>query len=253
MLSILDPRQYPFIVSFGTLFLSIILMGLSSPGSLSWVSLQASPSAPIVKNELLNVSYRGVTSHGIEHFYNIFYAKDTSGFNRFAPPTRFTPREGAIIDASAPGAFCAQGTGDAAFPFTSPVLNISEDCLSLRVSRPKGATVASKLPVVVWIHGGGSALGTAYDQLYNPDGLIRQGKQNGQPIVFVAMNYRLGIFGFATNHALRKKKHGNVGLRDQRAALEWVRTVMVYLWLPNMLTSSRSKTISLRLEEIRIM
>ena len=203
-------------------------MGLSSPDSLSWVPFQAFPSTPIAKNERLNVSYKGVASHGVEHFYNLFYAKDTSGSNRFAPPTRFIPQEGAIVDASSPGAFCAQGTGDAAFPFTSPVLNISENCLSLRVSRPKGTTAGSKLPVVVWIHGGGSALGTAYDQLYNPDGLIRQGKQNGQPIVFVAMNYRLGIFGFATNKALRGKKHGNVGLRDQRAALEWVRQVILY-------------------------
>ncbi len=39
---------------------------------------------------------------------------------------------------------------------------------------------------------GGNALGTASDQLYRPDGLLKQAKANGQPIIFVGMNYRLG-------------------------------------------------------------
>ena len=223
MPSALDPPQRSFALPLGALLLSIFLVAWSSPDFVSWLLPEYLLSAPIAKNDRLNVSYRGVTSHGIEHFYNIFYAEDTSGPNRFAPPVRFAPTSGAIIDASAPGAFCAQGIGDAAFPFTSPTRNISENCLSLRVSRPRGIKTGSRLPVVVWIHGGGSALGTAYDQLYEPDGLIRQAKKNGQPILFVAMNYRLGIFGFATNKSLREKKHTNVGLRDQRAAFEWVK------------------------------
>jgi carboxylesterase type B len=44
-----------------------------------------------------------------------------------------------------------------------------------------------------------------------------------QPVIWVAINYRLGLFGFATSDAIVQAKHGNAGLRDQRAAMEWVR------------------------------
>ncbi|KAL8934882.1 MAG: hypothetical protein Q9211_004995, partial [Gyalolechia sp. 1 TL-2023] len=59
--------------------------------------------------------------------------------------------------------------------------------------------------------------------MFDPDGLVLQAEANGQPIIFVGINYRLGIYGYATSKALIDKKHTNVGLRDQRAAFEWVR------------------------------
>ncbi|KAL9112657.1 MAG: hypothetical protein Q9187_007740 [Circinaria calcarea] len=70
---------------------------------------------------------------------------------------------------------------------------------------------------------GGNALGSASDQLYRPDGLVQQASSNGQPVIFVGINYRLGIFGYATNKALKDANHTNAGLRDQRAAFDWVR------------------------------
>lgn len=176
----------------------------------------------LVRDEITGISYQGVVSNGNDNFFNIFYADDTSGPNRFAPPRRLYLPTGTLVDATAPGAVCPQGLGDAAFPFTSPVTNISENCLSLRITRPHGTAAGAKLPVVVWIHGGGFALGTTYDQLYDHGGLVRQASRNGQPIVFVGINYRLGMFGFAANGALRKSKHGNSGLRDQHAAFEWI-------------------------------
>lgn len=100
---------------------------------------------------------------------------------------------------------------------------MSENCLSLRIARPPGTRPGAKSPVAVWLHGGGHALGSAYEVLYEPDGLVRQAAADGQPLIFVAINYRLGFFGFATSQALVKTKHTNAGLRDQRAALEWVR------------------------------
>lgn len=162
------------------------------------------------------------SSSGVEHFQNIFYGEDTSGPNRFAPPVPTKPIRGSIVDATQPGAWCPQGLGDV-FPFTSRVTNVSEDCLSLRIARPSGTRPGAKLPVAVWLHGGGHALGSAYEILYEPDGLVRQAVADGQPLIFVAINYRLGFFGFATSQALIKTRHSNAGLRDQRAALEWVR------------------------------
>lgn len=180
--------------------------------------------APSVTDPSRDVRYVGTHSAdlAVEHFHNIFYAEDTSGPNRFAPPVPATPPRGSVIDATTPGAWCPQGTGDV-LPFTSRVTNISEDCLSLRVARLRGTGPGARLPVAVWLHGGGHALGSGEEVLYEPDGLLRQAGLDGRPLVFVAINYRLGIFGFATGRAMVAAGQTNAGLRDQRAALEWVR------------------------------
>lgn len=87
---------------------------------------------------------------GVEHFQNIFYAEDTSGPNRFAPPIPTRPAKGSVIDATNPGVWCPQGLGDV-LPFTSQVTDISENCLSLRIARPGGTRADAKLPVMVWL------------------------------------------------------------------------------------------------------
>lgn len=100
------------------------------------------------------ITYLGsLSSVGVEHFQNIFYADAPTGPRRFAAPVRTAPAKGSVIDATQAGAWCPQGTGDV-LPFTSTVTNISENCLSLRIARPKGTQETAKLPVVVWIHGG---------------------------------------------------------------------------------------------------
>lgn len=179
--------------------------------------------APVVTNSRLDVKYVGTRSDDltVELFHGIFYAQDTSGPNRFAPPVPVTPPRGSVIDATTPGAWCPQGTGDV-LPFTSRVSSISEDCLSLRIARLSGTRPSAKLPVAVWIHGGGHALGSGEEMLYEPDGLLRQAGLDGQPVIFVAINYRLGFFGFATSQAMINTGQTNAGLRDQRAALQWV-------------------------------
>ncbi|KAJ0418859.1 Alpha/Beta hydrolase protein [Aspergillus carlsbadensis] len=172
------------------------------------------------------ITYQGSRSAaGIEHFQNIFYAEEPTGQRRFAAPVPTNPEWGSVIDATRAGAWCPQGTGDI-LPFTSRVTNISENCLSLRIARPaerERRKYAKLLPVVVWIHGGGHALGSASDILYEPDGLVKLAAAEGLPLVYVGINYRLGLFGFAASGALRKTNDANAGLRDQRAALEWVR------------------------------
>ena len=110
-------------------------------------------SRPSVYNRLNDVTYIGSSVSGVEHFQNIFYAEDTSGLNRFAPPVPYSPTPGSVIDATQAGAWCPQGTG-AILPFTSKVVNVSENCLSLRIARPHNAKKDTKLPVLVWLHGG---------------------------------------------------------------------------------------------------
>ncbi|PWY80821.1 alpha/beta-hydrolase [Aspergillus sclerotioniger CBS 115572] len=176
---------------------------------------------PIVHDTGRDIKYIGSLSNEVEHFQNIFYAEEPTGSRRFAPPVPVQPPAGTVIDATSPGAWCPQGTGDI-LPFTSRVSNISENCLSLRIARPTGLK-DERLPVVVWLHGGGHALGSASEVLYNPEGLVKEAVVAGKPLIYVAINYRLGLFGFATSEAMVENKQTNAGLRDQRAALEWVR------------------------------
>ncbi|KAK0623778.1 Alpha/Beta hydrolase protein [Immersiella caudata] len=105
----------------------------------------------------------------------------------------------------------------------------SEDCLLLDVSVPKAAydaqvagTLAKPLPVMVWIHGGGYIEGAKNE--VNPAGLIAQSRRDGAPgVVFVAINYRLGLFGFPPRTQWMWDTASNAALLDQRLALEWVR------------------------------
>jgi para-nitrobenzyl esterase len=104
--------------------------------------------------------------------------------------------------------------------FIPPASPISEDCLYLNVWTPT-LNATEKLPVIVWIHGGGFIVGSGSCPIY--DGLDLAKKK----VVFVTVNYRLGVFGFLAHPALSlesgKKSSGNYGLLDQIAALKWVK------------------------------
>jgi len=95
---------------------------------------------------------------------------------------------------------------------------MSEDCLYLNVYTPV-KHASEKLPVMVWIHGGGFILGEA--ATYDGENLARLGA------VIVTINYRLGVFGFFAHPALAKQSEhgvsGNYGMLDQIAALKWVK------------------------------
>lgn len=95
-----------------------------------------------------------------------------------------------------------------------------EDCLTLNVQKPSNATTSSKLPVLACIFGGGFVSGST--QIYDGSSLIPKSNDLGSPIVYVAMNYRVGGFGFLTGEELQKESSTNLGLRDQRLALQWV-------------------------------
>jgi para-nitrobenzyl esterase len=103
--------------------------------------------------------------------------------------------------------------------FLIPKEPISEDCLYLNVWT--GATSAKeKRAVIVWIYGGGFASGGSAVPIYDGEAMAKKG------IVFVSINYRVGIFGFFAHPELTKgsgnNASGNYGLMDQVAALKWV-------------------------------
>ncbi len=149
---------------------------------------------------------RGSVEGEVESFRGIPFAAPPVGSLRWRAPQPPVPWAG-IRDASAFGPACTQA---------DDVLQ-SEDCLTLNVWRPAGAS-DKPLPVMVWIYGG--ALVHGRTALYPGDGLARQG------VVVVSMNYRMGRLGFFAHPAMSAEAPdeptGNFGYLDQVAALKWV-------------------------------
>ncbi|WP_295818843.1 carboxylesterase/lipase family protein [uncultured Deinococcus sp.] len=157
----------------------------------------------------------------VQQFLGIPYAAPPTGPNRWKAPQP-APTWTAPRDARTAGPICPQVV-IALFPVpgrTPGEILGSEDCLTLNVYAPQGATAASRLPVMVWIHGGSfvAGAGSSYDA-----SVLAQ--KNG--IVVVTLNYRLGPLGFLALPALDAEAQGgasgNYGLQDQQAALTWVK------------------------------
>lgn len=94
-----------------------------------------------------------------------------------------------------------------------------EDCLYLNVWAPPTAASGAKLPVIVFIYGGGGTIGSSGMALYDGEQVARHGA------VFVSMNYRVGALGFMAHPELTQEQgghSGNYGYLDQSAALKWI-------------------------------
>ena len=161
---------------------------------------------------------RGVIGEdGLKQYHGIPYAAPPVGDLRWAPTAPLAPWEG-VRDASAPGPACVQPQGQGGEFYGRSGFEMGEDCLTVNVwTRAEHEDDA--LPVMVWIHGG--ALVTGSSDEYRGELLTSKG------VVLVTANYRLGAFGFVAHPELSAENaagvSGNQGLRDQIAALEWVR------------------------------
>lgn len=175
----------------------------------------AAPAGPVATTASGQV--RGGIDGGIASWKGIPFAAAPVGPLRWRAPQP-APRWRGIKDANAYGHDCMQQPfgGDAAPLGTPP----AEDCLYLNVWKPAGA--AAKLPVVLWIYGGGFVNGGASPPTYAGDNLAKKG------VMVVSFNYRLGRFGTFAHPALTRANQdgglaGNFGYLDQIAALKWVR------------------------------
>jgi len=151
----------------------------------------------------------GVTSKGQTDYLDIRYAAPPVGALRWAPPQPPQP-SASTYQATRRGRECAQPS----FPKGGLMKGTSEDCLFLEVQEPAHVRPGSKLPVMVEIHGGGFLGEYRDDQGTN---FIHSG-----PVIYVYIEYRLGVFGFLADHALGAHS-GDYGLMDQQAALRWVK------------------------------
>ena len=153
---------------------------------------------------------------GASAYLGIPFAAPPVGALRWAAPQPVTPWPG-VRKATQFGARCMQARIFDDMIFRD---DVGEDCLYLNVWTPPGATASSRLPVMVWIYGGGFVAGSASEPRQDGTALSRKG------VVVVSMNYRLGVFGFLAHPELTKASSthasGNYGLLDQIAALTWV-------------------------------
>lgn len=103
------------------------------------------------------------------------------------------PDKGTSIDATSYGSACPQPLGPFDPPLLlTPIYEFSEDCLNLNVVRPNDTKAESKLPVMIYVHGGSFWVGSNQEASTTPDGLVLQSVEAQIPIIHVAINYRLG-------------------------------------------------------------
>ncbi|MFB9903171.1 carboxylesterase/lipase family protein [Allokutzneria oryzae] len=147
---------------------------------------------------------RGIATAKSRQFLGIPYAKPPVGALRWQLPQPPDKWDG-VRDASRMGPMCPQ-----AAPGGKPVL--TEDCLVLNVTTPRAQRPDQKLPVMVWLHGGGFTRDSG--NLYDTQRMADQGN-----VIVVTANYRLGVLGYLGLPGLAGS--GNFGLADQFAAVEW--------------------------------
>lgn len=162
---------------------------------------------------------RGATADGVTAWKGIPFAAPPVGELRWRAPQPVAKWSG-VKDATQYAHDCMQlpFPSDAAPLGTAP----AEDCLYMNVWKPANAAANAKLPVLVWIYGGGWVNGGSSPPTYSGARVASQG------VVFVSFNYRLGRFGAFAHPQLTKAnadggKIANYATLDQIAALEWVK------------------------------
>ncbi len=153
---------------------------------------------------------------GLRVLRGVPYAQPPKGDRRWKPPLPVADRQD-VLDATLPGNGCVQPARRATSIYDGWLPPTDEDCLSLDILAPEDA---DGLPVFVWIHGGSLTWGACSEPIYDGAALARRG------MVVVAINYRLGVFGWLAHPELSAESpdgvSGNYGLLDQIEALRWI-------------------------------
>ncbi len=176
----------------------------------SAITLAQSPQATTESGAI-----SGIRASGLSIYKGVPFAAPPVAGLRWRPPVHVAPWKGTRkADAFAPA--CMQV--GVSMPGETPPA-VSEDCLYLNIWTP-AKSAHQRLPVIVWIYGGGYISGSASMPLYWGDRLAQKG------VIIVTIAYRVGPLGFLAHPELtRESPHhssGNYGLMDQIAALEWV-------------------------------
>ena len=157
---------------------------------------------------------------GIKAYFGIPFAAPPVRENRWRAPQPVANWKG-VYNADKKQAECVQGLRSNNINHYFGDEDAAEDCLYLNIWAPGDAHAGARLPVVVWIYGGGFGGGSGGMAIYGGENLAKKG------VVYVTLNYRVGIFGFMAHpEATKESGHnasGNWGFLDQLAALQWVK------------------------------
>ncbi|KAH8672772.1 carboxylesterase-like protein [Tricladium varicosporioides] len=195
---------------------------------LSAISTLAQASTLTIKTSVGTVTgFINATVPHVRQFQGIPFASPPIGSLRWAPPTTSGLDCTTTIDATYQRATCSQTTATSKSLYSENVPQyystapFGEDCLYLNIYTPvdSNCTKDELLPVFVWIHGGGMNVGGIQTQYQLPMKWVERTRDH----IVVQINYRLNIFGFPNSAGLDPSGL-NLGIMDQRLALEWVRT-----------------------------
>ncbi|KAL6711805.1 hypothetical protein ACN47E_002848 [Coniothyrium glycines] len=195
----------------------------------------------ILHHPSLQCSLRGSPSACTTQFRNLKYASIPARYKNAIPNDTLQSASETIVDATRFGPSCPQKRGAQAWDVTL-VGNVqlrSEpgqcdtepmdefECLHLSVTVPRsaddmtGPQPEKPLPVFVWVHGGGLSMGSNNWPQYDLRKLVERSVKIGKPIVGVAINYRLNVFGFLASEEIGAA--GNMGFKDQVLAFRWIK------------------------------
>ncbi len=156
-------------------------------------------------------SFSDSASYSVYEYRGIPYAQALTAGDRWRLAKPATSLGSKVFKAYEFGAACPQ---QARFDLTEASFN--EDCLTLNIAKPVRSDNSEKLPVVIWIPGGGFLGGSS--NLYRLDKLAHEGQ-----IIVVSINYRVGALGFMPHPSIVEGWNGNLGLEDQRLAMQWIK------------------------------
>ena len=192
------------------LILAVCLLLAGTAGAQTFTDNQVKVDNGILQGSL--------ESSAVHIFKGIPFAQPPVGDLRWRPPQPAKDWPG-VRPATKFGPRAIQGTP--ASDTTIRTDQMGEDCLYLNVWTP-AKTAEEHLPVLVWFYGGGFQGGDGSEVRYDGESIAQRG------IVYVTVNYRLGIFGFMAHPELTQESphhaSGDYGLLDQNAALKWVQT-----------------------------
>jgi para-nitrobenzyl esterase len=181
----------------------------------------AGPMTPIASDPVTTASGKVAGTRlpsGVRAYLGVPYAKPPTQALRWQAPQPIA--WDGVWNADRKGAECIQVLRPHDINHYFGEEATSEDCLTLNLWTPADAKPADKLPVVVFIYGGGGTIGSAGMANYDGENVAKRGA------IYVNFNYRVGTLGFLAHPELTKEQgghSGNYGYLDQNAALKWVR------------------------------
>ncbi|KAF1999310.1 alpha/beta-hydrolase [Amniculicola lignicola CBS 123094] len=193
----------------------------------------------------LNCKLTGKTSKTTIQYRGIKYASIPGRWEESVSVDTLPVDEKGIFNATTFGPSCPQKKGAQAWDLTligNEILEVEEgqgdsekmnefECLHVNITVPKGLEEGDAggegrakgrlLPVFVWVHGGGLSMGSNSWPQYDLEKFVARSVQIGKPIIGVAINYRIGVFGFLASRELGVE--GNLGFKDQVNAFRWLK------------------------------